>query len=238
MANKEIEQSLIREKRYHMIAHNYPVIITVTMLVVVLALSEYAIWEHISWTARMVTLWMSSSIVVAFSFLCSRIIRRIGKDILEDKIIFSTKLKPSTRVLIKSNQRLKKDVKLRVLQKLKQEDRWPLDVKIKDMGTKAYLETIDAANSYIRDCTRHDQILFDRNCNYGFARNIFGGLFVIAIVVLSIDIILFSIGNAYWVEFLYLLGGIIVLMALDAFMTYKEGIDYAERLYDVFVGEK
>ena len=65
-------------KQYHTWAHNYPVVITTTMLFLLLAITEFLLWSDISIIVRIVSSVIGASFVVAFGFLCARIIRSIS----------------------------------------------------------------------------------------------------------------------------------------------------------------
>ena len=216
MQQLTIEQQNIRAKIYQKFAHNYPMMITMALSTIILAIAEYAIWQDINFLLRVLSCLISSSFLTAFYFLFTRISRRVSKDILENMIIFKSTRKPSTRILLKDDETFSKIKKHRIISKLKNEGCWELDMKIMNSNNKPY-------------------ILFERNCNYGFARNLFGGLFVATLISVVIMIVLLCISNVYWQWYIYILIVEIIALLLIAFMAYREGVDYAIRLYDVYL---
>lgn len=235
MQQLTIEQQNIRAKIYQKFAHNYPMMITMVLSTIILAIAEYAIWQDINFLLRVLSCLISSSFLTAFYFLFTRISRRVSKDILENMIIFKSTRKPSTRILLKDDETFSKIKKHRIISKLKNEGCWELDMKIMNSNNKPYINAINNATSHILEVTRHDGILFERNCNYGFARNLFGGLFVDTLISVVIMIVLLCISNVYWQWYIYILIVEIIALLLIAFMAYREGVDYAIRLYDVYL---
>ena len=227
-----------RDDKYRIYAQKYPVVITVILLIVVLSLAEYSLWLHLNWTIRILSILSSTGIVVAFSFLCARIIRRIAKDTLEKPFIFKPKRKPTTRLLIKSDTHITDALKQSVVCKLKEEEQWQLEsTKVRDWNSKSYVEAVEASTSYIKDQTRLDSILFDRNCYYGFARNLYGGLFFNMLIIMGMLLTLLAMHNENWMLYGYMLIIVLVLMFFAALMAYREGLEYAERLYEAYTNK-
>ena len=227
-----------REKRttqYRKWAHWYPLVITMVCAIVIISIAEYAIWNDIALTSQVIFCIVGVGFLAAFYFLFTRIIRRVSKDILENRILFKGDRKPSTRLLLKEDGTYSKEKKLKIISKLKIEGNWNAKIKIRDSKNKAYIESVNNATSHVLEITRPDDILFDRNCGYGFARNLFGGLLIDTLLSLVIMILLLFHCNVYWELFLYIIILEIVLLLFDAYMTYREGMDYAIRLYDVYL---
>lgn len=222
-------------KQYHTWAHNYPVVITTTMLFLLLAITEFLLWSDISIIVRIVSSVIGASFVVAFGFLCARIIRRISKDILEDRIIFQPRLKPTNRVMFKSNKAYTLAYKKRILERLEKDGVWLLSTQPKDADSKAYIQAIEDAHNHVLEATRQDAVLFDRNCFYGFARNLFGGLFLNSSITIFLMVIVWWGGYDDWKVLSDALGIEVLLLIFNAFMTYREGMDYAKRLYVAYL---
>lgn len=225
-------------KQYHTWAHNYPVVITTTILFFILAITEFLLWSELNIIVRIVSSIIGASFVVAFGFLCARIIRRISKDILENGIIFKPRSKPTNRVMFKSDKAYTLAYKKRILEKLKNEGVWSLSAQPKDEDSETYIQAIEDAHNHVLEATRQDVVLFDRNCFYGFARNLFGGLFLNSCITIVLTVIVWWMGNDDWRVLLYILSAEVILLILDAVMTYREGMDYAKRLYVAYLENK
>lgn len=229
------EQREKRTNQYKKWAHWYPLVITIVGAIVIISMAEYAIWNDVTLTSQIISCIAGTGFITAFYFLFARIIRRVSKDLLENRILFKGARKPSTRLLLKEDDTYSKEKKIRIISKLQNEGNWNAKVKIRDSQNDAYIDAINTATPHVLEVTRPDDILFDRNCGYGFARNLFGGLLIDMLLSLVIMILLLLHCNVYWEWFLYIVIIEIVLLLLDAYMTYREGMDYATRLYDVYL---
>lgn len=227
-----------REKRtsqYKKWAHWFPLVITMVCAIVIISMAEYVIWNDIALTSQVISCIVGTGFIAAFYFLFTRIIRRVSKDLLENRILFKGARKPSTRLLLKEDGTYSKEKKIRIISKLKKEGNWNEEIKIKDSKNKAYVNAINNATSHVLEVTRPDDILFDRNCGYGFARNLFGGLLIDMLLSLVILIGLIYTCNVHWLCFICIFILEIIVLCVNAYMTYKEGMDYAIRLYDVYL---
>lgn len=219
-----------REKRtfqYRKWAHRYPLVITMVCAIVIISIAEYAIWNDIALVSQVISCLVGTGFIAAFYFLFTRII--------ENRILFKEARKPSTRLLTKEDDTYTKEKKIKIISKLKDEGIWNAEIKIKDSKNKAYVNAINNATSHVLEVTRPDDILFDRNCGYGFARNLFGGLLIDMLLSLVILIGLLYTCNVHWLCFLCIFIMEIIVLCVNAYMTYKEGMDYAIRLYDVYL---
>lgn len=227
-----------REKRttqYRKWAHWYPLVITMVCAIVIISIAEYAIWNDIALTSQVIFCIVGVGFLAAFYFLFTRIIRRVSKDLLENRILFKGIRKPSTRLLLKEDSTYSKEKKIRIISKLKNEGIWNAEIRIRNSKNKAYVDAINNATSHVLEVTRPDDILFDRNCGYGFARNLCGGLLIDTLLSTIIMFLLLYIRNIHWQWFLYIIIVEIIFLLLNAYITYREGIDYAIRLYDVYL---
>lgn len=224
-----------RSKRYRKSAHWYPLVITMVVTITIFSIAEYSIWNDITLISQIIFCVTGAGIITAFYFLFTRIIRRVSKDFLENRILFKAARKPSTRLLTKNDDTYSIDKKLKIISKLRNEGYWNKELKVKDSNNNVYIEAINSATSHILEVTRPDDILFDRNCGYGFARNLFGGLLIDTLLSIVVMFFLLCNCNIYWQWFLYIIIIEIVFLILDAYMAYREGLDYAIRLYDVYL---
>ena len=95
-----------REKRtsqYKKWAHWFPLVITMVCAIVIISMAEYVIWNDIALTSQVISCIVGTGFITAFYFLFTRIIRRVSKDLLENRILFKGARKPSTRLLLKED---------------------------------------------------------------------------------------------------------------------------------------
>lgn len=95
------EQREKRTNQYKKWAHWYPLVITMVGAIVIISMAEYAIWNDVTLTSQIISCIAGTSFITAFYFLFARIIRRVSKDLLENRILFKGARKPSTRLLLK-----------------------------------------------------------------------------------------------------------------------------------------
>lgn len=230
-----IEQKAKREQTYHRYAHTYPALMSVVILIVHFAITELSIWGCMNLTFKVLTIVMELSVTVCFLFLYKKIIRRISKDFIETNILFREYRKPTTRLMLKDDNTFTKDKKERILAKLKSEGVWNNDIKVRGKDTTKYIESVDMAVSHILEVTRPDDILFEENYTYGMFRNLCGGLLLNVVISLLILIMIVCIGVTSYSVVLYGCLGQIFLLLLVVCLADKEGLDFAKRMYNVYL---
>lgn len=96
-----------------------------------------------------------------------------------------------------------------------------------------YRQKVNEAVTLIREDTRHDSILFECNCIYGFYRNLAGGMLLNLIMLLGFYF--FSDSGTY--NELLKCGGYVMLSVLGLSLLFvrTSGKRYATRLYVVFL---
>lgn len=96
-----------------------------------------------------------------------------------------------------------------------------------------YRQKVNEAVTLIREDTRHDSILFEYNCIYGFYRNLAGGMLLNLIMLLGFYF--FSDSGTY--NELLKCGGYVMLSVLGLSLLFvrTSGKRYATRLYVVFL---
>ena len=95
---------------------------------------------------------------------------------------------------------------------------------------------VDEAAKWLLDVTRFDEILFEKNCLYGFWRNLTAALLVDAILVF----VLAARNKWYYTlplgEDLVTIGVIVLLFTiLVTWVAYCNGKIFAKKMYDVFM---
>ena len=140
--------------------------------------------------------------------------------------------------MFKSNKVYTLAYKKRILEQLKKDGAWSQSPQPKDADSETYIHAIEDAHNHVLEATRLDVVLFDRNCFYGFARNLFGGLFLNSCITIILMAIVWLDGTDDWMVLLYVLGIEVLFLILDAFMAYHEGMDYARRLYVAYLESK
>ena len=96
-----------------------------------------------------------------------------------------------------------------------------------------YRQKVNEAVTLIREDTRHDSILFEYNCIYGFYRNLAGGMLlnIIMLVVLYL-----SSDSGTYIELLKWVFYIMLsVLGLSLLFVRTSGKRYATRLYVVFL---
>ena len=96
-----------------------------------------------------------------------------------------------------------------------------------------YRQKVNEAVSLIREDTRHDSILFEYNCIYGFYRNLAGGM-LLNIIMLAV--LYFFCDSEAYIDILRW-GGYVMLSLLGISLLFvrTSGKRYATRLYVVFL---
>lgn len=96
-----------------------------------------------------------------------------------------------------------------------------------------YRQKVNEAVTLIREDTRHDSILFEYNCIYGFYRNLAGGM-LLNIIMLAV--LYFFCDSEAYIDILRW-GGYVMLSLLGISLLFvrTSGKRYATRLYVVFL---
>ena len=233
--DKETQEK--RDKKYNKFARSYPckIFLIITILQgIVMGLNDYIVTllsgDALIYFASM------SFISMSLFFLLKFTIRDFSK-LYPEKILFCDRLKPTTKLLYCNDCTFTEEQKNEIRKKIKSKKNIDLQkFKVKTFRNKKYVKRINEAVSWLLDVCRFDYILFDYNCIYGFWRNLTGALFLDVLFIFVLAVInkwfySLAFGNAlFWI-------GIIMILftVLTTILAYKNGKNFAKRLYDVFM---
>lgn len=226
-----------RNAEYNKKARKYPAYLSLAipiMLGVAMGVQDMA--GAGVWTKVLTYLLSISAISAALLFLLRFSLRSIAK-FYPERILFSDRLKPTTRILFSNDDTYSEEQKADIRNKIMVKKKIDLQkYKPKTYKNKKYVKRVDEVVRWLLDVTRFDEILFEHNCVFGFWRNLTAALFVDAILV-------FILAGIYkWYHPLplgeYLVGiGVLVLLLtiLVTWVAYCNGKTFAKRMYDVFM---
>lgn len=231
------ELSVIRDKKYNDWARNRPAYISLAIPCVYCLVYFNLYGEELSDFKYIITTLLGmSSVVGAIFFLYVFLIRDVSK-ILPGTILFARTIKPTTRVLLSSNNTFTDETKNLIREKINQLYQVNLDsIEDKTGKDKKYTQLIDDVVGRIRNDTRFDNILFEYNCIYGFYRNLSAGI-IINIFMLIVGIVYSNyIEIPYSSTFFPLLMALIIFDVILIYFAYTSGMTYAKQMYNVFRG--
>ena len=221
---------------YEIKARYFPAVINLTLLYIIWypTFSDYLSlkMEHI--VNATVANFMSHTILLAYVYFIFLFSRYVSKTLFERGPLYTS------RMLSLKNQELdKKTNKI-------------ISLKIKEFYNMS-LPTIDFENknkedankqremiiSQIRNDLRGNKILYNRNIEYGFARNLRGGTFISLITFLLLDVFFYFSQNQ--ILFNSCMLGLCIFFTLflcASFMQNKASKDYAYTLFEQFISLK
>jgi len=226
-----------RNAEYNTKARKYPAYLSLAIPIMLgVAMGVQDIAGAGMWTKGLTYLLSISAISAALLFLLRFSLRSIAK-FYPERILFSDRLKPTTRILFSNDDTCTEEQKSDIRKKIVAKKKIDLQkYKPKTYKNKKYVKRVDEAVRWLLDVTRFDEILFEHNCVFGFWRNLTAALLVDTILVF----ILAGINKWYYALPLgeYLVGiGILVLLLtiLMTWVAYCNGKTFAKRMYDVFM---
>ena len=226
-----------RNAEYNTKARKYPAYLSLAIPIMLgVAMGVQDIAGAGMWTKGLTYLLSISAISAALLFLLRFSLRSIAK-FYPERILFSDRLKPTTRILFSNDDTCTEEQKSDIRKKIGAKKKIDLQkYKPKTYKNKKYVKRVDEAVRWLLDVTRFDEILFEHNCVFGFWRNLTAALLVDTILVF----ILAGINKWYYALPLgeYLVGiGILVLLLtiLMTWVAYCNGKTFAKRMYDVFM---
>ncbi len=235
MIEKETKEK--RNAEYNKKAREYPAYLSLVIPVILgVAMGAKGIMGASMWIKGLVYLLSISAISAALLFLLRFSLRSIAK-FYPGRILFSYRLKPTTRILFSNDntytEEMKKDIRKKIMAKKK------IDLQKyspKTYKNKKYVQRVDEAVAWLLDVTRFDEILFEHNYMFGFWRNLTAGLLVDAILVFALA----AINKWYYTlplgEYLTVIGLLVLLLTvLVTWVAYCSGKTFAKRMYDVFM---
>jgi hypothetical protein len=236
---KKIDKETIerRNTEYNKKARKYPAYLSLAIPIILgMAMGVKDMTGAGMWIKGLIYLMSISTISAALFFLLRFSLQSMAK-FYPERILFCDRLKPTTRVLYNNDKTYtdeqKADIRKMILAKKN------IDLqkyKPKTYKNKKYVMRIDEAASWLLDVTRFDEILFEKNCLYGFWRNLTAALLVDAIFVF----VLAAINKWYYTlplgEDLVTIGVIVLLLTIPVtWVTYCNGKTFAKKMYDVFM---
>jgi hypothetical protein len=226
-----------RNAEYNKKARKYPAYLSMAIPVMLgVAMGVKNMVGTDMWIRGLTYLMSISAISAALLFLLRFSLQAIAR-FYPERIFFCDRLKPTTRILYNNDKSYTDEQKAEIRKKILAKKNIDLQkYKPKTCKNKKYVMRIDEAARWLLDVTRYDEILFEKNCLYGFWRNLTAALLVDTILVF----ILAGIDKWYYALPLgeYLVGiGILVLLLtiLMTWVAYCNGKTFAKRMYDVFM---
>ena len=236
---KKIEKET-KEKRnaeYNKKARKYPAYLSLVIPIVLGTAMGVNDMMGMSLWIKVLTYLLSISVIsAALLFLLRFSLQSIAK-YYPERILFSHRLKPTTRILFSNDETYTEEQKADIRKKILAKKKIDLQkYKPKTYKNKKYVKRIDEAVKWLLDVTRFDEILFEHNYMFGFWRNLTAALLVDAILIF----VLAFINKWYYSlplgEYLMGMGIFVLLLAmLVTWVAYCNGKTFAKRMYDVFM---
>jgi len=226
-----------RNAEYNKKARKYPAYLSLAIPIMLgLAIGVQDMVGAGIWAKGATYLISISAISAALFFLLRFTLRSIAK-FYPERILFSDRLKPTTRILYNNDKTYTDEQKANIRKKIMAKKDIDLQkYKPKTYKNKNYVRRVDEAVSWLLDVTRFDEILFEHNYMFGFWRNLTAALLVDAILVF----VLAAINKWYFPlplgENLMVIGLIVLLLTiLVTWVAYCNGKTFAKKMYDVFM---
>lgn len=237
MKQIDTKKSEIRNKKYNDWARKRPTYVFLAIPIIislVMGVNELVITRTcVKACAYLLSI---SAISTALFFLLKLTLRDISK-LYPEKILFSSRLKPTNRLLYSNDDNYTEQRKAEIRRKIKVKKGIDLQkIKVKTCENENYVKRVNEAVLWLLDVTRFDDILFECNCFYGFWRNLtaailMDALFLFGLAAFNNWIFTFPFGCAFvWMAIVLL-----VLSIITSMITYKNGMVFARKVYDVFM---
>lgn len=237
--NKNIDKETIerRNAEYNKKARKYPAYLSLVIPIMLgVAMGVKDIAGAGMWIKGLTYLMSMSAISAALLFLLRFSLQAIAK-FYPERLFFCDRLKPTTCILYNNDNTYTDEQKADIRKKILAKKNIDLHkFKPKTCKNKKYVMRVDEAAKWLLDVTRFDEILFEKNCLYGFWRNLTAALLVDAILVF----VLAAINKWYYPlplgENLAGIGVIVLLLTiLVTWVAYCSGKTFAKKVYDVFM---
>ena len=183
--------------------------------------------------------WVGSiTISIAVVYLMSLVNRFVAKELFQKIYSKDEQEMPTTNRLLHSNTFFAQNTKKRIHNKIKESFDIELFTKSQELENEVEArKIIIEAVSQIRNATRDNQLLFQHNIEYGFARNFVGGSFIPFIVsCINIYFFYFVIKNpvAFNISIMCLVIFLFTLI-LSKYLVKRFGKYYAKILFEQFL---
>lgn len=237
MTQIDIETKEKRNAEYNKKARKYPAYLSLAIPIimgVVMGVQDMA--GAGMWIKALTYLLSISAISAALLFLLRFSLRSIAV-FYPERILFSGRLKPTTRILFSNDDTYTEEQKTDIRKKIMAKKNIDLQkCKPKTYKNKKYVKRVDEAVRWLLDVTRFDEILFEKNCLYGFWRNLTAALLFDAILVF----VLAAINKWYYPlpigDYLVGIGVLVLLLTIVVtWVAYCNGKTFAKKMYDVFM---
>lgn len=142
---------------------------------------------------------------------------------------------PTTELLIFNRSSFSKNYILRIIKKINTD--FGLNLKRESEQLKNEIEArkeIANAVQLIRNKTRNDKILLQYNIQFGFLRNLMGGIVVAFIISLLLFVLSLCLGEPWLVHLLICIANILVLCCSFFILKYRARA-YARQLYVAYL---
>ena len=232
--NETIEK---RNAEYNTKARKYPAYLSLAIPIILGVAMGVKDMEDASMWIKGLTCLMSISAISAALFFLLKFSLQIIAVFYPERIFFCARLKPTTRILYKNDKTYTDEHKADIRKKIFAKKQIDLQkYKPKSSKNKKYVKRVDEAARWLHDVTRFDEILFEKNCLYGFGRNLTAALLIDAILVF----VLAAINKWYYPlpigDYLVGIGVLVLLLSiLVAWLAYCNGKIFAKKMYDVFM---
>lgn len=164
------------------------------------------------------------------------IVQSVGKHVVE-KNMFSGKNKmPSTTLLLEKNHKLPKTIKKKIVETILARQGVNLhDIYRQYENDENQLCTeICSCITELRDSTRDNLLLKNELIQYGFWRNLSGG-----IIIVFFSFLFISLATHAEVDELYLPTiGLVIFFVFCLYLTKESAHSYAVKLFEVYVGKE
>jgi len=165
--------------------------------------------------------------------LIAGLMQASGKFLVE-KLMFNGKLAMPTVTLLvdEASTKLSSILRLKVVAKIKEDQNVDLPhliAKHEDPNSIALRRDVEHCVAHMRESTRGDAFLLRENIQYGFWRNLAGGLVIISLLALVLGLIM----GTSWRSFTPLMAVLFVL-GLVLLITRRTAHEYAKRLFEAY----
>ncbi|MBP5420983.1 MAG: hypothetical protein J6Y78_00935 [Paludibacteraceae bacterium] len=226
-----------RNAEYNTKARKYPAYLSLAIPIMLgIAMGAKDLAGTSMWIKALSYLFSISTISAALLFLLRFSLQSIAM-FYPERILFCDRLKPTTRILYSNDNSYTEEQKADIRKKIIVHKNIDLQkYKPKTYKNKKYVKRVDEAVRWLLDVTRFDEILFEKNCLYGFWRNLTAALLVDAILMF----VLAAINKWYFAlplgEYLVGIGILVLLLTIPVtWVAYCNGKTFAKKMYDVFM---
>lgn len=172
------------------------------------------------------------SMGVILLYLFSQLLRMISKSIFEQFIFKNQLYFPTTKMLKKESSILSTSFKQRIYEKINNDFR----IDLNSVSNEEEDQTIIDAVSQIRTFVGQGNLLFNRNIEYGFIRNLIAGT---PFCIIACILVIINKHNLSVYIFFGMYAGIaIILLMLSKIIIKFYALQYANQLYTEYLSKE